>query len=344
MMSNTLYFPNLNIQIDLNPILVRFTDTWAIHWYGVIVTLAFVAGCFYAYKSSKRFGLIPDNVLDVLFGGVIGGILGARIYYVIFSFDTYKDNLWSVFHVWKGGLAIYGGIIGGILAGMLVCRYKKMKMLPMLDLAAGGFLLGQAIGRWGNFVNMEAFGTNTTLPWGMISDKITAYLMYKQESLAAMGVAIDPTKPVHPTFFYESIWCLIGFLLIHFYSKKRRFDGELILFYIAWYGFGRFWIEGLRTDSLMLGNMRVSQVLAALCVISALAIIIYVRVKIQKTNDPNYLKLYADSVGENAGSTANVFGTANKDKFIKIPVGKRIKRNDRNKAVKNRIKQGKKIR
>ena len=149
----------------------------------------------------------------------------------------------------------------------------------MFDLAGMGFLLGQGIGRWGNFVNQEAFGTNTTLPWGMYSEGTCNYLSSVQETLAAQGVAVDPSLPVHPTFLYESIWCLLGFFLLWAYMKRRKFHGELILMYVMWYGAERFFVEGLRTDSLMVGSFRISQVIAAVSVIAALCIWLALRKK-----------------------------------------------------------------
>ena len=176
-----------------------------------------------------------------------------------------------------GGLAIYGGIIGGFLFGGLACKWRGVPVLPMFDLTAMGFLLGQGCGRWGNFFNQEAFGCNTTLPWGMYSEATRAYLMGSTVT-AQSGVAIDPNLPVHPTFLYESIWCFVGFLLLFRYIKKRRFNGDIALRYMIWYGAGRFWIEALRTDSLMLVpsiGLRASQLVAGIAVVAGVAAEIY---------------------------------------------------------------------
>lgn len=291
-------FPGLGIgefEINQTAFTIPGID-WPVRWYGVIIAAGFLLAFLYILKRTRTFGLDPDRVLDVIIGGVIGGIVGARLYYVIFSWELYADDPISIFYLWKGGIAIYGGVIGGFLVGYLICRWRKVKFLPMADLAVGGLILAQAIGRWGNFVNIEAFGSNTTLPWGMAGPAVQRYLQSQQAALAAQGVIVDPTMPVHPTFFYESAWCLIGFLLIAWYTKRRRFDGELTLLYAAWYGAGRAVIEGLRTDSLMWGPVRVSQALAIILVIAAVAVEAWVRKRIRDhAGYPDYLKLYVDT-------------------------------------------------
>ena len=180
------------------------------------------------------------------------------------------QSLWEMVDIRKGGIAIYGAVIGAFVFGALAAKWRKVPLLPLFDLVSLGFLIGQGIGRWGNFVNQEAFGTNTTLPWGMYSEGTEAYLKSVQVTLQA-GVTVDPTAPVHPTFLYESIWCLLGFLVLSHFFKKRRFNGQIFLSYIIWYGLGRAWIEGLRTDSLLIGNtgLRASQLVAIGSVIVA---------------------------------------------------------------------------
>ncbi len=291
-MEQVVSFPGLGIgEITLNR--VAFTiGGMNIYWYGIIFAAAFLAAICYILWRVRDFGLDSDRALDVIIGAVIGGIIGARLYYVIFSWEMYADNWLKIFDIREGGIAIYGGVIGGFLVGILMCRWRRVKLLPMADVAMTGLILAQAIGRWGNFINVEAFGSNTAMPWGMASPSITAYLTNHQAALAAVGVTVDPSMPVHPTFFYESVWCLIGFLILALYTKHRRFDGELVLIYGAWYGLGRAFIEGLRTDSLMLGNVRVSQALAAVLTLASLLVLLYVRNKIKTVNDPEYLKLY----------------------------------------------------
>ena len=201
--------------------------------------------------------------------GAVMSIVCARIYYVAMAPFEYQ-SLWEMVDIRKGGIAIYGAVIGAFVFGGLAAKWRKVPLLPLFDLVSLGFLIGQGIGRWGNFVNQEAFGTNTTLPWGMYSEGTEAYLKSVQVTLQA-GVTVDPTAPVHPTFLYESIWCLLGFLVLSHFFKKRRFNGQIFLSYIIWYGLGRAWIEGLRTDSLLIGNtgLRASQLVAIGSVIVA---------------------------------------------------------------------------
>lgn len=270
-MEKVISFPGLGIdEIVLNR--AAFTVFgFPIYWYGVIIATGFLLAIAYILRRCPEFGIDSDRALDVLLGVAVGGIVGARLYYVIFSGQHY--TLMDILRVRDGGLAIYGGVIGGFLAGVLMCRWRKVRFLPMADATVGGVILGQAIGRWGNFVNVEAFGSNTTLPWGMAGKSIADYLAGRQAALAAQGIMVDPALPVHPTFFYESVWCLIGFILLALFVKRRRFDGEVVLFYFAWYGAGRGVIEGLRTDSLMLGSLRVSQLLAVLLVAVSVALV-----------------------------------------------------------------------
>ena len=232
-MTETLSFPGLGLDLELNR--VAFTIGGVeFYWYGIIIAVGFALAIIYAMRKVKVFGLDADRVTDVVIGGAIGGLIGARLYYVAFSWDQYKDNLLSIFDTRSGGMAIYGGIIGAFLVGALMCKIRKVKLLPMFDLTVGGLFIGQAIGRWGNFVNIEAFGGNTTLPWGMTSSSITSYLSSQKAELTAIGMNIDPSLPVHPTFLYESIWCVIGFFVLQAIIKRRRFDGECMLFYCVW--------------------------------------------------------------------------------------------------------------
>ena len=203
------------------------------------------------------------------------GIICARIYYVVFEWGYYAQHPGEIIAIWKGGIAIYGGIIGTLIGLFVYSRVKKLSLASLCDLAAFGLLIGQCIGRWGNFVNGEAHGGPTTLPWGM---------------------TIDGQSMVHPTFLYESLWNLAGFVLLHFYSKKRRFKGEIALLYAAWYGAGRAWIEGLRTDSLYIGSVRVSQLLAIISCVAAIAVLArpYHRITVAKA-------FYMPKTDENKG-------------------------------------------
>lgn len=293
---NTVEFPGLGLTFHLNRVAFQIGNL-SVTWYGILITLGILIAMAFALSQCKKFGIIPDKLIDVVLGGVVGGIVGARLYYVAFSWDTFKNDLTSIFKTWEGGMAIYGGLIGAILVGALIVKLRKMKLLPVLDIACMGFLIGQAIGRWGNFVNVEAFGSNTSLPWGMTGERVTSYLSNSAnvEALNKLGVTVDALAPVHPCFLYESLWCALGFLLLFLYSKHRKFDGELFLMYTAWYGLGRGVIEGLRTDSLLLGSIRISQLLAFVLVIVAVIIWLVVRSKIKRAHDENYLKLYVRS-------------------------------------------------
>ncbi len=299
-MSEVLSFPGLGWEFTLNRVAFQIGPFGSfgpiyIYWYGIIIAAAFLAGIVYVLARAKKFGVDSDRLIDVIFVGTIGAVICARLYYVVFSWDQYKDNLGSIFKIWEGGLAIYGGLIGALIFGALMCKLRRVKLLPTLDLVAGGLILGQAIGRWGNFVNIEAYGSNTALPWGMTGPKIVNDLKFASSSLEQLGVHVDPNIPVHPTFFYESIWCLLGFFFLLILSKHRKFDGEVFLAYSAWYGAGRFVIEGLRTDSLLIGNLRVSQLVALICFLGATALIVAIRIKIREKNDPDFMPLYINT-------------------------------------------------
>lgn len=245
------------------------------YWYGVIIAVGFILAMLYCARHCRRCGIGPDTLYDFLIWMIPIAIIGARLYYVIFQWGDYREHPIDALKIWEGGLAIYGGVIAGLLTGVVWCRKKKIPFGVMADVCAPGLLIGQCIGRWGNFVNGEAHGGPTTLPWGM---------------------TIDGQSMVHPTFLYESLWNLTGFVLLHFYSKKRRFKGEIALLYAAWYGAGRAWIEGLRTDSLYIGSVRVSQLLAIISCIAAIAVLArqYHRIKVAKA-------FYVPETDENKG-------------------------------------------
>jgi len=266
--SDIVAFPKLGIEFSFSN--VAFTIFgFEIKWYGVVIAFGMLWAMLYCFKRMKEFGIDSDRAIDAVLAGLIAAIVGARSYYIIFDSDkTFAD----FFKIREGGLAIYGGLIGALLVGGIVAKIRKVKVLPFFDIASLGFLIGQGIGRWGNFFNKECFGSATTLPWGMASASV-------QETL---GNGSQTVILAHPCFFYEFIWCFIGLLLLHFYSKHRKFDGEVFLMYTAFYGIGRLFIEGLRTDSLYLGRLRVSQLLAGLCVVTAISIILFVRGQIKR--------------------------------------------------------------
>ena len=252
---SVISFPALG-DLRLNPPASFSLFGRPIYFYGVLIALGFALGILYCSRHAPDFGVESDDFIDLVLWLIPLSILGARLYFVIFRWEDYAREPAAILAVWEGGLAIYGGVIAGVLCTVFVCRRKKIPVAAMLDLAVFGLLIGQILGRWGNFMNREAFGAET-------------------EIFCRMGLT-DPsghTIYVHPTFLYESLWNLIGLLgLIAFVKKgRRRYDGQCAALYFFWYGLGRFWIEGLRTDSLYLGGsaIRVSQLLSALLVLAA---------------------------------------------------------------------------
>ena len=274
-LTNLVQFPGLGLSFELNRVAFSI-GRFNVYWYGVCIAFGICLALVFAFRHSVEFGVDADSMVDVILIGIVLGIASARAYYVAMAPFKY-ESIWEMIAIRDGGLAIYGGIIGGFLFGGLACKWRGVPVLPMFDLTAMGFLLGQCCGRWGNFFNQEAFGCNTTLPWGMYSEATRDYLMGSTVT-AQSGVTIDPNLPVHPTFLYESIWCLVGFILLFRYIKKRKFNGDIALRYMIWYGAGRFWIEALRTDSLMLVpsiGLRVSQLIAGIAVVAGVAAEIY---------------------------------------------------------------------
>lgn len=285
-------FPNLGITVDPNP--VAFTVFGKdIYWYGIIIALGFLLAVIYMMRRAPVFGLTQDDVLDEVLWAVPIGVICARLYYCIFYWELYADNPISILYIWEGGLAIYGGVIGGAITILVVSRVKKIKTGTMLDIAAMAVLIGQIFGRWGNFMNREAHGTVT-------------------DSFFKMGL-VDASGAVtyyHPTFLYESVWNLVGFLALHFLTKKRKFDGQIFLSYLTWYGLGRVWIEGLRTDSLYLFStgIRVSQLVAALCVVFAGGALAFMLIK----RKPDPAQLYVNQKAESEAEAAQADEEAEK--------------------------------
>ncbi len=262
-------FPGLGIEVNPGQGFTIPGTNFEIKWYGVIIALGVLLATLYACKRCREFGLTTDDIMNVVIVGVLCGIVGARLYYVVFYGTPWKD----FFRIRDGGLAIYGAVIGAVLGfGVfsLTGRERRKKFLPSLDIAGLGLLIGQAIGRWGNFFNREAHGgeTDSFLRMGLIEKGQQIY--------------------VHPTFLYESLWNAAGLILLHFLSKKRRFDGQTFLMYLVWYGLGRVWIEGLRTDSLYLGSFRVSQLLAGASALVGVGVIGYM-LWVKKADPENML-------------------------------------------------------
>ena len=264
----TLSFPGLNIgEFQIDPVAIRIGDSIEIRWYGILIVTGIILAFLYACYRAKHEGISFDNMIDITLFTVIFSVIGARVYYVLTSLDQYH-NLLDVIAIWNGGLAIYGAIIAGAITIFVVCRIKKISVLKMLDVAAPAVMIGQIIGRWGNFCNGEAFGT-------VIPEKNPLYFLrmgiYPHNIESVKGMAY-----VHPTFLYESLWNLVGFIIIHFIYKKKKFDGQIVLMYLTWYGFGRMFIEGLRTDSLYIfGVFRISQVIGFICFVCGTVALIF---------------------------------------------------------------------
>ena len=270
----TISFPSLGIEWDPGRYLEIGPLT--IHYYGILIACGLMLAVIYGWKRCRQFGIIQDDITDGVLWIVPFAVLCARAYYCIFQWDEeFARDPISVLYIWNGGLAIYGGVIGAVIGVTVYCIFKKIKLPALLDLVALGFLIGQSIGRWGNFFNREAFGATT-------------------ESFLRMGLYNTVTQTTtyhHPTFLYESLWNAIGFVGLHFLSKKRKYDGQIALGYCAWYGLGRALIEGLRTDSLYLGNFRVSQLLAA---ISCFAGVLLLLINLFRAHDPQ--KMFVNQV------------------------------------------------
>ena len=269
----TISFPGLGIEWDPGRMLEL--GPLKIHFYGLLIGLGLMLAVLYAWKRCKQFGIKGDDLTDGVLWIVPFAVLCARAYYCIFQWESYADDPISVLYIWNGGLAIYGGVLGAALGVAVFCYFKKIHLPALLDLVALGFLIGQSIGRWGNFFNREAFGAETDwfLRMGLL-DSLTGKVTYH-----------------HPTFLYESVWNAVGFVALHFLSKKRQYDGQIALGYAAWYGLGRAIIEGLRTDSLYWGPFRVSQVLAGVSFLAATAVLVVLALR---KHDP--AKLYGNQV------------------------------------------------
>ena len=250
-------FPGLGLELD-PPSTIQLGPL-TIHFYGLIIAVGMLLAVLYASKRSKEFGLKEDDLIDGVLWVTPFAIICARLYYCVFEWDQYASNPISILYIWNGGLAIYGGVLGAVIGLCVFCKVRKIKATAMMDVVSLGLLIGQLVGRWGNFMNREAFGAPT-------------------DSFLRMGLYNTATGAVeyyHPTFLYESLWNFVGFLLLHFLSKKRKYDGQVALGYVAWYGLGRAFIEGLRMDSLYWGPFRVSQVLAGISCVAAVAVLLW---------------------------------------------------------------------
>lgn len=276
------------IKLTLSPVAFSIplgSRHWDIYWYGILIAAGFLLALIYGIKNAARFNINTDRMLDVVLVATPVAILSARTYYVIFDGEP-LNGIGDFFGFGDSsgfaGLAIYGGVIGAFVSGAVMCKIRKVKILDMFDIAAIGFLIGQGIGRWGNFVNQEAYGSFTGSSWwGMESTK----------TIAEMGEGL-----VHPCFLYESVWCIAGFFILNYFSKNRRFSGQISLMYCVWYGFGRGIIELLRTDSLMIGNLRVSCLLSfTICIAGGVLLAVNLRRGAEKAETGDYSAVFADN-------------------------------------------------
>lgn len=261
-MVSHISFPRLGLELDVRRSLFSVFGM-PIYTYGILIALGLCLAYLYAIREIKKTDISTDDFFNMFLMGLPAAIIGARIYYVAFTFDAYRGNPIEIFNIRGGGLAVYGGIIGAAAVVLIYCRIKKIRTGAVLDILSVGLLIGQAIGRWGNFVNGEAFGSECSLPWAM--------------TVVQNGRTI--AEAVHPTFIYESLFNAIGILVLCAYKRRQRFDGELFCGYMLWYGTGRFFIEGLRADSLYIGGFRVSQLLSAALAAAGLILIVKNRKK-----------------------------------------------------------------
>lgn len=318
-------FPGFGIdEFVLDPVAFRIPLFWTdgekhpIMWYGILITLAMIVGFVVAYRKSKFEGIKSDDLFDLAIYLIIAAIVGARLYYVLSEPQKY-DSFYDVIAIWNGGLGIYGGVMAGAATILVFSKIKKIKTAKLLDVAAPGLIIGQVIGRWGNFFNAEAYGAVTELPWRMG----IAHGYWADE--ACTQVVYGATQYHHPTFLYELLWNLIGFILIMSFYKKKKYDGAPTLWYLVWYGFGRFFIEGLRTDSLyflpsVLGQtVRKSQLVAALCVVGGIALMIIcgIRAKRAKQDAVEYAPVYLENT-EEAVKEADVPATEENESEAKV--------------------------
>ena len=308
-MTNIVTFPGLGLEFTLNRVAIEIFGR-PVYWYGVIITAGLILAVVLCSRWAPRFGIDPDHILDLMIFAVPAALIAIRVYYVVFNLDLYRNgdgslNWAAILRYSDGGLAIYGAIISSAIVLLIFCRVRRISFLAFADLGVHGMFIGQLIGRWGNFMNVEAYGGVTALPWRMCSPKIAGEL-YAQGLVDAQGYqqVLDGVLGVHPTFFYESAWNLIGLLIVYLIGRRwRKYDGECFLFYLAWYGLGRGWIEGLRTDSLYLFGLelfgvpiRVSQLVAIVCFLAAGALLVYQRFR---PHDPE--KLYVNQTAARQG-------------------------------------------
>lgn len=257
---NIISFPKIGLTLNINPVAFSIGNK-PIYWYALIILTGFLLGLLFVYKTCEKRGIKKDYIWDIALIGLVFGIIGARIYYVLFALDEF-DSFVDMFKIWNGGLAIYGGIIGAAISTFIYCKIRKLSVPKVFDICAPGLLIGQAIGRFGNFVNAEVFGGETN---------------------SFLGMSINGNAPVHPLFLYESLWNIIGFIIILLFRDKKKRDGQVFCFYILWYSLGRLFLEGMRNPKYILyvipNVLGISQLVALILIIVSASILIYMHVK-----------------------------------------------------------------
>ena len=257
---NIISFPKIGLTLNINPVAFSI-GTKPIYWYALIILTGFLLGLLFVYKTCEKRGIKKDYIWDIALIGLVFGIIGARIYYVLFALDEF-DSFVDMFKIWNGGLAIYGGIIGAAISTFIYCKIRKISVPKVFDVCAPGLLIGQAIGRFGNFVNAEVFGRETN---------------------SLLGMSINGNTPVHPLFLYESLWNIIGFIIILLFRDKKKRDGQVFCFYILWYSLGRLFLEGMRNPKYILyaipNVLGISQLVALILIIASASVLIYMQLK-----------------------------------------------------------------
>ena len=312
-MVNTVTFPGLGLQFDLNRVAFLLFGR-PVYWYGIIIGLGFLLAVTFCCRRVKTFGLRQDDIFDLLLAAVPLSLVGCRTYYVLFNLDRFRRedgtlDWGAVVRISDGGIAIYGAVIMAALTLLVFCRWRKLPFTAFAVLGVQGLFIGQLVGRWGNFMNVEAYGGVTDAPWRMCSPAIARWLYGGgQIDEVTYQSILTGELGVHPTFLYESLWNVVGFALVVYLSKKfYKFDGQLFLTYVLWYGLGRFWIEGLRTDSLyffgikLFGySIRTSQVLALVSAMAALGVLIWRFAQVKKKPELLYAQRLAQENNEEA--------------------------------------------
>ncbi len=272
-MINRITFPLLGLDLEISRGINLFGTGFYIYWYAIIILTGIILGYLYALYQGKKQGIPKDTFSDILLIGLPSAIICARGYFVLSKWDYYSKNIGEIFNLRAGGIAIYGAVIGAVFSVYIYCRIKKINTLKIFDIGAVCLLIGQTVGRWGNFINGEAYGSLKSVDF---LGKVIETPFFSGNYILKMGIEKSGEMLYyHPTFLYESVWNLLGVILLHFVLKNKKTDGLVFFLYIFWYGLGRFFIEGLRTDSLMAGSIRISQLIALLSVITGLAVSVY---------------------------------------------------------------------